>query len=143
MAGRGPAPKGTSSRARDEKRRVAPELVVESDDEVRGPDLPESMDWPAQTRAWWETWRESPQAQAYTATDWDYLMDTALLHAELWTGNGAVAAELRLRVAKFGATPEDRQRLKMQIVDPAEKPKARKTSSARRSSLLKVVGDQT
>jgi hypothetical protein len=46
----------------------------------------------------------------------------------LWSGNGSVAAELRLRVAKFGATPEDRLRLRMQIAEPdqpAAKPASR------------------
>jgi len=40
-------------------------------------------------------------------------------------GNGAVAAELRLRVAKFGATPEDRLRLRMQVAEPEKAPEAR------------------
>lgn len=64
-------------------------------------------------------------------------MDTALLHAELWSGNGAVASELRLRVAKFGATPEDRARLRMSIEDP--KPAARATGA--RYQHLRVAGD--
>lgn len=72
------------------------------------------------TLAWWETWRSSPQAQAFTETDWDFLVDTALLHARFWKGDEKVAGELRLRVAKFGATPEDRARLRMQIGDPSK-----------------------
>ena len=121
MAGRGPAPKDPATR----RRRNAPSqpaVVLDATDaELRGPELPAECDWPAQTRRWWETWRTSPQAQALTATDWDFLLDTALLHAELWSGNGGVAAELRLRVAKFGATPEDRARLRMEIESPAAK----------------------
>jgi hypothetical protein len=96
------------------------------------------MDWPAQTQAWWRTWRESPQAQTLTSTDWDFLLDTALLHAELWSGNGSVASELRLRVAKFGATPEDRARLRMQVDDPA-KPAAAAEQKQSRYSHLKVI----
>ena len=122
MAGRGPAPKDPSQRRR-RNAPVAPATVVTEDDQVRGPELPKGFDWPVQTQLWWETWRKSPQSQALTSTDWDFLLDTALLHAELWAGNGTVAAELRLRVAKFGATPEDRLRLRMQIADP-EKPAA-------------------
>lgn len=119
MAGRGPAPKDPAKRRRTNADPV-PTVVVSPDDEVRGPELPGSYDWPAQTRAWWETWRSSPQAQTFTSTDWDFLLDTALLHAELWAGNGAVASELRLRVAKFGATPEDRARLRLQVEEPAK-----------------------
>ena len=98
---------------------------MSADDEVRGPDLPPGFEWPAPTRRWWDTWRTSAQSKALTDTDWDFLLDTALLHAELWSGNGAVAAELRLRVAKFGATPEDRLRLRMQVAEPEKAPEAR------------------
>jgi hypothetical protein len=124
VAGRGPAPKDPSTRRRRNADPV-PTTVVVADGQLRGPDLPDGYDWPAQTRRWWETWRSSPQSQALTETDWDFLLDTALLHAELWAGNGSVAAELRLRVAKFGATPEDRARLRMQVTEPTapEKPK--------------------
>ena len=65
-------------------------------------------------------------------------MDTALLHAELWAGNAACASELRLRVAKFGATPEDRARLRMSIEEPESK-SARPKST--RYQHLKVIGD--
>ena len=144
MAGRGPAPKPASQRRR---RNVDPVPTVEvvEDDELRGPDLPEGIEWPARTQVWWDTWRASAQAQTFTPTDWDFLLDTALLHAEMWSGNAAVAAELRLRVAKFGATPEDRARLRIQVTDapPAATPAKTATPQrqARRQRLLKVVGD--
>lgn len=138
MAGRGPAPKDPSKRRRRNADPV-PTVVLSGDGQVRGPELPDGYDWPTQTRSWWETWRSSPQAQTLTDTDWDFLLDTALLHAELWSGNGAVAAELRLRVAKFGATPEDRARLRLQIGDAEEKPAARARSS--RYAHLKVVSE--
>lgn len=73
-----------------------------------------------------------------TGTDWDFLLDTALLHAELWSGNRSVAAELRLRVAKFGATPEDRARLRIQVGD-GEKPPTAKKPAASRYAHLRVV----
>jgi len=71
-----------------------------------------------------------------TETDWEYMLETALLHNMLWnpvpqnpatTGgrarNGAVsatqlAAEIRQRVQKFGATFEDRLKLRMSIQTP-------------------------
>ena len=112
MAGRGPTPRNSDV-----------DFELEADGKVRGPELPESYDWPAQTVTWWENWRTSAQSLRMKPTDWDFMLDTAMLHAELWSGNGAVAAELRLRVAKFGATLEDRQRLKMAIVEPDAKPK--------------------
>ena len=146
MAGRGPAPKGTRSRVRDQKRDEAQLTVLpESVDEIRGPELPEGFEWPPATVTWWETWRRSPQAQTFTDTDWSFLMDTAVMHAEFWLGNRALAAELRLRVAKFGATPEDRARLRLSIGDP-KKPKRPATlqtteKTDRRARLLRAVGD--
>lgn len=112
MAGRGFAPRNADA-----------DVELSEDGKVRGPELTDGFDWPAPTRSWWENWRRSAQAQRMTDTDWDFMLDTAMLHAELWSGNGAVAPELRLRVAKFGATLEDRARLKMAIVDPEVKPK--------------------
>ena len=118
MAGRGPAPKETRSRTRDQKKRESEQTVVVEDDEVRGPELPEGIDWPDATLEWWDTWRKSPQAQTFTDTDWSFLLDTAVLHMRFWDGDNKVAGELRLRAAKFGATPEDRARLKLSVGQP-------------------------
>lgn len=143
MAGRGPAPKNPDERRR---RNAAPAVtVVSADGQEHGPELPESFEWPPQTVAWWKTWRMSPQAQKFTDTDWSFLLDTAVLHAEFWLGNRALASELRLRAAKFGATPEDRARLKIEVGDPTpvEKPKTLQPKAAkdRRARLLKAVGE--
>jgi hypothetical protein len=136
--GRGPAPKAQHSRPRDTARRTAPNAIL-TGEPTRGPDLPDSMTWPEQTRHWWETWRTSPQSQVMLATDWDFLLDTAILHARFWTGESTtVAAELRLRVAKFGATPEDRARLRMQVGEP-DKVKADPGSQSPYSHLKAAV----
>lgn len=119
MAGRGPAPKDPSKRRRRNADPVKATTVT-ADGQVRGPELPADMDWPERTREWWHTWRTSPQAQAFTASDWDFLIDTAVLHSQFWQGDMKVASELRLRVAKFGATPEDRARLRIQVESDAE-----------------------
>lgn len=117
MAGRGPAPKDPDERRRRNADPIGTSTLIE-DDEIRGPDLPGGIEWPLPTLAWWQTWRTSAQAQRFAQTDWDFLVDTALLHARFWKGDVKVAGELRLRVAKFGATVEDRQRLREQIGDP-------------------------
>lgn len=115
MAGRGPAPKGYSSRDRDQARRN-PQTALFKDGEVRGPELPADAPWHDQTIAWYETWRRSEIAQLWTDTDWDFLVDTAVLHTQFWMrANFNVGAELRQRVAKLGATVEDRQRLRVSI----------------------------
>lgn len=143
MPGHGPPPKDPSQRIRRNKP-ATPALTVEPDDEIRGPELPEGFDWPPATVAWWELWRRSPQAQSFVDTDWSFLLDTAVLHADYWLGDRSVAAELRLRAAKFGATPEDRMRLKLSIGTPPAKsqPKAPTAASKdRKSRLLRAVGD--
>lgn len=145
MAGRGPAPKETRSRARDQKRAEAALTVVAADGVKRGPELPDGSDWPDQTRDWWDTWRSCAQASTFTATDWSFLLDTAVLHMAFWDGDHSVAGELRLRAAKFGATPEDRLRLKIAVGEPdagePKQPRKAPATRARRDRVLKAVGD--
>jgi hypothetical protein len=123
VAGRGPAPKGARARDRD-----TPEFErIANNGKLHGDPLPEDVlgdeTWHPRTVAWWKTWRESPLAQNFTGTDWDFLLDTALMHHTMWSkGKWEFAAELRLRAAKFGATPEDRMRLKIKIETPASPP---------------------
>lgn len=124
MAGRGPAPKPASKRAR-RNADPTPATVLQF---VKGeaPDLPEGVDWNPQTVSWWETWKSSPQAESFTDTDWSFLLDTALMHHAMWSkGQWTLAAEVRLRVAKFGATPEDKARLRMVFADADEKDEKR------------------
>ena len=146
MAGRGPTPTGTRSRARDQRRADESVISLVDDGETRGPELPDDLEWPARTVAWWESMRRAPQAQTYTGADWEFLLDTAVLHAEFWLGNRALAAELRLRVAKFGVTPEDRARLKISVGSPAGRAKPatlqpKRATEDRKGRLLKAVGD--
>jgi hypothetical protein len=132
MAGHGPPPKDPAKRRR-RNGAAEPETVLVPDDEVRGPELPEGVlgadkdgvphDWHPMTLAWWNTWRNSAQASTFTDTDWSFLLDTALMHHSMWDkGQWTLAAEVRLRAAKFGATPEDRARLKLKVDDPTAKP---------------------
>jgi hypothetical protein len=141
MGGRGPAPKEALSRPRDEARRRAQMVLVTPDDQVRGPELPDGYEWPEETREWWETWRRSPQAQTWLATDWSFLLDTALLHADFWLGDRSVEAGLRLRVAKFGATPEDRLRLRIAVTEPTVQDRTPnpRLSAARKRRMLADV----
>jgi len=145
MAGRRPAP-GRNPNAKqpgERCRRNAPEpvTVVVADGEVHGPQLPDTHEWPEPTLRWWETWRASAMAPKFTETDWSFLLDTAVLHAEFWLGDRSVAGELRLRAAKFGATPEDRARLRIAVGEPEVKPGRlrTRTGAERRRRILKAV----
>ncbi|MFZ3570608.1 hypothetical protein ACOKM5_27130 [Streptomyces sp. BH097] len=130
MAGRGPAPKDPTKRRR--RNATSPETVITPDDELRGPELLEgvlgeeggvAVEWHAMTQAWWNSWHTSAQAQTFTDADWLFLIDTALMHHTMWAkGRWEFASEVRLRAAKFGATPEDRARLKLKVDDPTVKP---------------------
>lgn len=141
MAGRGPTPKDPSKRARRNK--DPQPLRVITAEPVAQPDLPTfeveadgqlvEFVWPARTREWWAMWGDSPLSAEFTSTDWSELLDTALLHARFWNGQLSLASELRLRVAKFGATPEDRARLRITFAqaDAAEAPTGTRQSSAK------------
>lgn len=82
--------------------------------------------WSPRTVQWWEKWRRSPQSMVMSELDWEFLLETAVLHHMLWSPRGnaggvsqtQLASELRQRVAKFGATFEDRRKLQMSIETP-------------------------
>ncbi|MEC4856712.1 hypothetical protein R2325_13980 [Mycobacteroides chelonae] len=122
MAGIGPAPKDPSRLAGHgaAKSREAATKRIQASPSPQ-PELPEGVEWPARTVEWWQIWAESPLSAEFTSTDWDFLLDTALLHARVWgQGDMKLMAELRLRVSKLGCTPEDRARLRIQFVAAEE-----------------------
>jgi len=141
MAGRGPAPKAERSRPNDTARRQAEFTKVAEDGQVRGPDLPEFA-WHDRTVAWYETWRRSPMASTFIDADWDFLIDTAMLHTEMWNGSSGLAAEIRLRVGKLAGTPEDRMRLRLQVDTEAKEAAApRPMNNDRRARLVAIVNE--
>ena len=145
MAGRGPAPSGRGGRGSATMRIITADPVEQPSlpdfdvqIEIDGEVTYQSFDWPARTREWWQMWADSPLAEEFTSTDWSELMDTALLHAKFWSGDTKLASELRLRVAKFGATPEDRARLKIQFAAADE---AEDRTERRRTGVSKPTGE--
>jgi hypothetical protein len=115
----GPAPKDRKARRNKD---AIPQTVLRWE-AAEAPELPEfrierdgdlvEFVWPERTREWWQMWVDSPQSEHFGSSDWQFLLDTALIHAQMWSGNLSAAPELRLRVAAFGATPADRARLRM------------------------------
>jgi hypothetical protein len=126
MAGRGPAPKAVRSRKRATVAREAEMTDVIATGELCGPPLPDGVlpddrDWHPQTRELWDALRRSPLLKEEPPLGWQFLLDTALMHDTMWAkGRWEFASEVRLRLAKFGATPEDRMRLKVQIKAPSD-----------------------
>ena len=141
MAGVGPPPKDPDKRAR-RNASVIPMRVVNVETAAQ-PTLPAGINWHEQTRRWWKVWADSPLAAEFTENDWSELLDTAVLHSLFWHGDAKIAGELRLRVAKFGATPEDRARLRIQFAT-ADQAEARSgpsvTGAAASGSRRRLIG---
>jgi hypothetical protein len=69
----------------------------------------------AGARRFWRTWATSPQAGAWIETDWAELEITVKLVDAFYQGDTKLAGEIRQRVSKWGATTEDRARLRMSV----------------------------
>jgi hypothetical protein len=81
-------------------------------------------------------------ASTFIDADWDFLIDTAMLHTEMWNGSPGLAAEIRLRVGKLAGTPEDRLRLRMQVDTEAKEASApRAMNNDRRARLVSIVNE--
>lgn len=123
MAGRGFPPRDSAGM------RVVPA------DPVKQPPLPKWHKWHAGTKAWWKMWADFPLSADFTEADWVFLIETAVLVDALYCGDLKHAAEVRLRVAKYGVTPEDRARLRVTFATAAkaegDKPKPSPRSDVR------------
>jgi len=107
---------------------------------ARQPKLPEDTDWPEATKQWWEAWKRSPLAKLFMEVDWLYLLDTALVHAEVWGGgNTSALPELRIRVQQFGVTLMGRAQLRIQFADADERDARRPLPKAARERLAPLV----
>jgi hypothetical protein len=110
--------------------------------------------WPEQTRVWWRIWGADPLAADFTDIDWNELLLAATLHAMVWNDKTPATlkmkayAELRQRVAKFGATPSDRQHLRITFATAdieegrAEAAQERKGARSRRGPHVAAVPDE-
>jgi hypothetical protein len=98
-------------------------LPRRTDDKLIGPDLPKGKAWHEETKKWWDTWRKHPIAPMLEETDWNTLKRTAILHSDFWFGllpptqQVSYAAEIRRVETMYGATVEDRLKLRMKFVD--------------------------
>ncbi|QOP64440.1 terminase small subunit [Gordonia phage Orla] len=149
MAGRGAAPKDPSqmanaSRAKRDKARIR---TVDSEP-CDAPDLPELMpdgsEWPEHTLFWWEHWSNDPLTDDYRMGDWLDLIDCAGIHGRLWHGDFKAASELRLRMARHGATREDRARLRIVFgaADEADAKASKRKASGAQSARERRAGMQ-
>lgn len=154
MAGRGPAPKDPDRRARRNAQPVGQRVIeIEALAPMDLPAdlLPDGEEWHPATLRWWERWCDSPLASDLPAVDWSELEACAVLHHEYMRKRTfTLASELRLRMGKFGGTPEDRARLRITLADADEKDSKRPVrggTSQRYGDLhvlptVKAVGDE-
>lgn len=150
MAGRGPAPKDPSKLAGHgaAKRRAQQMTVIVIEPAPQPPlpaERPGGLPWPEITREWWALWAREPIAREFTGPDWSFLLDTALLHAAVWGDQQVkLLPELRLRTAKYGVTPEDRARLRIQYssADAAEERRDQQGARARRGQIRALKPDE-
>lgn len=138
--------KGVRPKPDDERmRKNAPRfetVPVEWDGIVRGPDLPKRYSWCLATQQWWEEFRRSPQSMVCADSDWQFLLDTALLHDKMWSDPAnlpithltSISAEFRRRMSSYGDTWDNRQKLRMQITSPQ--------SEADRDAEIKAAAEQ-
>lgn len=72
------------------------------------PTLPTDTDWPAETVTWFNAWRDDRCSDRWDERQWQYVMDTAIVHALMYGSNdfGALA-ELDKRLRFMGLTFED------------------------------------
>ena len=127
-------------------------LTRRSDDKLIGPDLPKTKAWHEETKMWWDMWRRSPIAPLLEESDWNALKRTAILHSEFWHGTlpptqqVSFAAEIRRVESMYGATVEDRLKLRMKILEPSKDgtPEDSQTdnSTIDYSALLGNLGDE-
>lgn len=83
------------------------------------PDLPGGHDYDTRTLGWYETWRASPQAATFLATDWQRLHMLAELVEKYWKEPAKeLLSEIRLNEAAIGGTPADRMRLRWSLGHP-------------------------
>lgn len=152
----GPSPKDMGTKAGHSGNK-APYRVVGLP-EVEQPELPERfritdhdedgvpvlrrIKFPPETIKWWESWGRSPLIDGFTEHDWNYLLEVAVIHAQFWLDieRSKMAAELRQRMAKFGATPEDRARLRIVTVT-ADTAEETAEEAKRLNAQVGVVGE--
>lgn len=107
------APKENAARR---NRPTLGEASIVPDGRTRGPELPEG--YGDRTIEWYETWRTSPQAQLFEATDWGRLLMLAPIVDFYFSAvkpSAAALSEIRLNEERLGATYVDRLRARIKI----------------------------
>ncbi|MEV0470727.1 hypothetical protein [Streptomyces prunicolor] len=137
---RGPKPKDNAVR-----RNNHPHAQTLSSTAQEGRALPPGLGIKtAGAKRFWKTWASAPQTQGWVETDWAELEITTKLVDAFYEGDTRLAGEIRQRVAKWGATTEDRARLRMSFEDQdqaAETAVPETTTSDLDEELFRLLSD--
>lgn len=98
--------------------------------------LPDTFDWPEETINWFEGWRDSPLTDDFDQIKWNYLFDTALIHATAYlTGQVGYLSQVSAREREMGLSFAKKQAEKpIEIkVTPLGKAKADREARESRS----------
>lgn len=77
---------------------------------MKKPTLPDTIDWPDETIKWFDTWRNSPRTDGWDELQWQYLIESAVVHAEVFaSGNTSMLGELHRRESYMGVTFDQKQ----------------------------------
>jgi len=152
----GPTPKEMGTRAGRAPEKVpfrvvglptnpAPELPTHfriTDANEDGELVLKKVKYPPETVTWWNAWVNSPLNDGFTVNDWNYLLEVSVIHAQFWLDIDRMkcAAELRQRMANYGATPADRARLRI-ITVTAETAEETAAEAARLNAKVGIVGE--
>lgn len=118
MPGMGPPP-AENKRRRNADTFAEAEMTVPADAKPKAPALPNARRFLKATRDWYATWCASPQASAFTVTDWQRLHMLAPLVDQFWRGPDAkLMSEIRINESLLGATHVDRMRGRIKVEQP-------------------------
>jgi hypothetical protein len=70
------------------------------------------------TREWWEAITKMPHCVLWQPSDWQFALDTAMVHASASHGSVTAMGELRQREKIMGTTVDSRRDLRIQYVEP-------------------------
>ncbi|MFE9455972.1 hypothetical protein [Streptomyces californicus] len=128
---RGPKPKDNAVRRNKHEHATELENAAQA-----GREMPRGLGIAtAGAKRFWRTWSTAPQTQTWAETDWAELEITTKLVDLFYQGDTKHASEIRMRVAKWGATVEDRARLRMKIEDESEETPVKADSDLSESNL--------
>ncbi|HEX6685752.1 MAG TPA: hypothetical protein VF062_23455 [Candidatus Limnocylindrales bacterium] len=74
------------------------------------------VSWPARTKGWWDIVSRMPHCRLWSASDWEFAIETAEVHARF--AEGTNATELRIRQKLLGTTADARRDLRIKYVQP-------------------------